>query len=206
MKWEPAAAMVLMLALGLWLVWGSSHWFYGVEPRPGARTFELRIGNSRGVIEVTQPDNAPTVFRVLLRNGHTSHEFSAEQFRTMYGEEAYDVAVAASSNPFFRLFNITSWTSLVWICVGLAGQAAFSGRTLIQWFISEKRRESVVPEVFWWLSLGGGAALFAYFVWRQDVVGVLGQSSGIVVYARNLKLIHKRRRQLASMQPQTPSP
>jgi len=205
MKWEPAAAMVLMLALGLWLVWGSSHWFYGVTPRPDTRTVELRIGNSRGVIEVNHPDTPAPVFRVLLRNGFISEEFTAEQFRKVYGDEAYNVAVATSTNPFFRLFNITSWTSLIWISIGLAGQAAFSGRTLIQWFVSEKRRESVVPEIFWWLSLGGGAALFAYFVWRQDVVGVLGQSSGIVVYARNLKLIHKRRRQLAAAPPQPPA-
>ena len=203
MKWEPAAAMVLMLALGLWLVWGSNHAIYGVQPRDGAHTIELRVGNARGIIEVVEPESPAPVFRILLRNGYVSEEFDAAHFRASYGEETYQFALSSAANPFFRLFNITSWTSLIWICVGLGGQAAFSGRTLIQWFISEKRRESVVPEVFWWLSLGGGAALFAYFVWRQDVVGVLGQSSGIVVYARNLKLIYKRRRQLADSQ--TPS-
>jgi hypothetical protein len=52
----------------------------------------------------------------------------------------------------------------------------------------------VIPASFWWLSLFGGVALFAYFVWRQDFVGVLGQSSGIVIYARNIRLIYKRRR------------
>jgi len=63
--------------------------------------------------------------------------------------------------------------------------------------VSEKQRESVVPEAFWWLSLVGGVFLFVYFVWRQDIVGVLGQSSGVVIYARNLWLIRKRRRRLA---------
>jgi lipid-A-disaccharide synthase-like uncharacterized protein len=40
----------------------------------------------------------------------------------------------------------------------------------------------------------GGVFLFTYFVWRQDFVGVLGQSTGIVIYARNLRLISKQRR------------
>jgi lipid-A-disaccharide synthase-like uncharacterized protein len=65
---------------------------------------------------------------------------------------------------------------------------------LLQWFVSERKRESVIPEAFWWLSLIGGVALFAYFVWRQDIVGVLGQSSGLVIYARNIRLIYKQRK------------
>jgi lipid-A-disaccharide synthase-like uncharacterized protein len=44
------------------------------------------------------------------------------------------------------------------------------------------------------MSLFGGLAVFAYFVWRQDIVGVLGQCSGVVIYARNLKLIAKNKK------------
>jgi hypothetical protein len=64
----------------------------------------------------------------------------------------------------------------------------------VQWFASEKKGQSVVPAAFWWMSLIGGVALFAYFAWRPDVVGVLGQCSGVVIYARNLRLISKHRR------------
>ncbi|TVQ81254.1 MAG: lipid A biosynthesis protein [Phycisphaeraceae bacterium] len=94
----------------------------------------------------------------------------------------------------FRLFNITTWGSLVWIGVGLGGQIAFFGRMAIQWVISERERRSVVPPLFWYLSLVGGIALFLYFAWRQDVVGVLGQTTGVVIYARNIRLIAKQRR------------
>ncbi|MCC6677363.1 MAG: lipid-A-disaccharide synthase N-terminal domain-containing protein [Phycisphaerales bacterium] len=97
----------------------------------------------------------------------------------------------------FKLLNITSWASVAWVVMGLAGQLAFSGRMLLQWFLSEKRGQSVVPEVFWWLSLAGGAMLFAYFVWRRDLVAVLGQTSGLVIYARNLRLIGKHKRRAA---------
>ncbi|MEM8758571.1 MAG: lipid-A-disaccharide synthase N-terminal domain-containing protein, partial [Planctomycetota bacterium] len=89
---------------------------------------------------------------------------------------------------------ITGWGNAVWVLVGLGGQAAFFGRMFIQWVISEKRRQSQVPELFWWLSFLGGACLLTYFVWRVDVVGVLGQSTGVVIYARNLRLIQKQKR------------
>ena len=50
----------------------------------------------------------------------------------------------------------------------------------------------------------GGVMLFSYFVWRQDFVGVLGQSTGIVIYARNLRLIYKHRRRLREEQAARP--
>ena len=77
------------------------------------------------------------------------------------------------------------------------GQCAFFGRMMVQWVVSEKKRESVVPSAFWWMSLIGGVCLFSYFVWRVDFIGVLGQSTGVVIYARNIRLIHKQKRRLA---------
>ncbi|HCT44595.1 MAG TPA: hypothetical protein DF699_05235 [Phycisphaerales bacterium] len=68
----------------------------------------------------------------------------------------------------------------------------------VQWIISERSRISTVPEIFWWFSFIGGVCLFTYFVWRVDIVGVLGQSTGIVIYARNLKLIHKEKQRCAA--------
>jgi lipid-A-disaccharide synthase-like uncharacterized protein len=79
-----------------------------------------------------------------------------------------------------------------WLLLGLLGQAAFSARFLVQWLASERRRESVVPVTFWWLSLAGGALLLAYALHRRDPVFVLGQSAGLVVYLRNLALIRRR--------------
>ncbi|KAA0215920.1 MAG: hypothetical protein DYG94_07065 [Leptolyngbya sp. PLA3] len=91
-------------------------------------------------------------------------------------------------------FNISHWANFAWVAVGLGGQCAFFARMLVQWIVSEKSRRSQVPETFWWFSLLGGVCLFTYFVWRVDIVGVLGQSTGIVIYARNLRLIYKERR------------
>ena len=79
-----------------------------------------------------------------------------------------------------------------WVLIGLLGQALFASRFLVQWAASERRGRSVVPVVFWYLSLGGGLILFAYaFFYRHDLVFTLGQSAGLVVYVRNLMLIQK---------------
>ncbi len=91
----------------------------------------------------------------------------------------------------YVILNITTPWSLAWIAVGFAGQALFTLRMLLQWYASEKEKRSVIPVAFWWSSLFAGVLLFAYFVWRKDIVGIVGQSTGIFVYARNLVLIHR---------------
>ena len=79
-----------------------------------------------------------------------------------------------------------------WIAVGLAGQLMFSCRFLIQWIASERRKQSVVPNLFWWFSIAGGLFLLSYAVYRRDPVFILGQSAGLVVYVRNLVLLRRQ--------------
>jgi len=80
----------------------------------------------------------------------------------------------------------------LWLGVGFLGQALFSGRFLVQWLVSEARRESVIPLAFWWFSISGGITLLAYAIWRQDPVFITGQAFGLLVYARNLMLIRRK--------------
>ncbi|MEM0944323.1 MAG: lipid-A-disaccharide synthase N-terminal domain-containing protein [Pseudomonadota bacterium] len=88
---------------------------------------------------------------------------------------------------------VDSWPA-VWLALfGLAAQAVFMSRMLVQWIASERARKSVVPVPFWWLSLLGAVMLLAYGALRQDVVIILAQAFGLVVYARNLWLIHVER-------------
>ncbi|MEW6167413.1 MAG: lipid-A-disaccharide synthase N-terminal domain-containing protein [Pseudomonadota bacterium] len=74
----------------------------------------------------------------------------------------------------------------LWLAVGFGGQALFSLRFIAQWLSSEKAGRSVIPPVFWWLSLSGGLTLFAYALYRHDPVFALGQGAGVLVYLRNL--------------------
>ena len=93
----------------------------------------------------------------------------------------------------YRLLNITSPAGIAWVSLGLLGQVLFTGRMVLQWLISERARRSVVPVGFWWMSLGGASMLLVYFVWRRDIVGILGQGAGWVIYVRNLWLIYRNR-------------
>lgn len=90
----------------------------------------------------------------------------------------------------YRVFNIESAAGMIWITIGLIGQVVFSGRMFVQWIQSERRKQSVVTPIFWWMSLVGSIMLILYFSWRHDVVGVLGQGA-FFIYVRNLMLIAK---------------
>lgn len=80
----------------------------------------------------------------------------------------------------------------IWLCVGLAGQALFFMRFLVQWIASERSRRSVVPRAFWYFSLGGGVVLFAYALHQRDLVFTIGQGAGLLIYSRNLMLLGRR--------------
>lgn len=198
--------MVLVLGLGMWLALGPTS-RPQFDTRPGATLVEMRIGNSRGVLESYKSPTGQHSFRVFMqdddeggasgggrRGGPVGPEMTAEQVKANYGARVLRDATALESNRIFRTLKITSWVGVAWVGIGLLGQLAFSGRMVLQWFVSERRKESVITESFWWFSLFGSLMLFSYFVWRQDPVGILGQASGLVIYARNIRLIHKKRR------------
>ena len=90
---------------------------------------------------------------------------------------------------------------ITWLAVGFAGQALFTARFIVQWLRSERARKSVIPMAFWYLSLGGGMTLLIYAVHRRDPVFILGQAAGAIVYVRNIVLIMRERRALASESP-----
>jgi len=80
----------------------------------------------------------------------------------------------------------------LWLTIGFIAQLLFFLRFLIQWIVSERKGESVIPIQFWYLSLVGGIMLLAYAVWRKDPVFILGQCLGTIVYLRNLTLIYRK--------------
>lgn len=82
-----------------------------------------------------------------------------------------------------------STTEIAWVTVGAIGQALFMARMIVQWWVSEKQKQSVVPISFWYLSVGGSVLMFAYAVYRVDPVFIAGQALGMIVYFRNIALI-----------------
>ncbi|MEE4271218.1 MAG: lipid-A-disaccharide synthase N-terminal domain-containing protein [Thermoanaerobaculales bacterium] len=81
----------------------------------------------------------------------------------------------------------------LFLVIGFTGQALFSTRFIIQWLVSEKKGESVIPMAFWYFSVAGGMTLLTYAILRQDPVFILGQAGGLVVYTRNLMLIRNKK-------------
>jgi len=80
-----------------------------------------------------------------------------------------------------------------WVLIGFIGQFLFAGRFIVQWIVSERKRESHVPVQFWYLSVIGGSITLAYAIHRRDPVFILSGGAGIFVYSRNLYLIwHKQ--------------
>jgi lipid-A-disaccharide synthase-like uncharacterized protein len=88
---------------------------------------------------------------------------------------------------------------LMWAGIGLFGQALFMSRFLIQLYKSEKAKRSVLPVEFWYFSIAGGLVTLSYAIHRRDLVFTLAQALGLIIYFRNLYLVHRERTYLAQM-------
>jgi lipid-A-disaccharide synthase-like uncharacterized protein len=96
----------------------------------------------------------------------------------------------------------------LWLAFGFIAQGCFFMRFLVQWMESERRKESVIPISFWYWSLLGAGGTMIYAVHRRDPVFVLGQTTGFVIYIRNLIMIGRKEKapgkDLASAHPEGP--
>jgi len=93
------------------------------------------------------------------------------------------------------LFGI-DWS--VWKVVGWVGNLIFSSRFIVQWYATEKRRQVVVPQAFWWLSLFGALTLLFYSVHQRDSVFIFAYAFSWFPYMRNL-VIHRRNKAAQSI-------
>jgi len=87
-------------------------------------------------------------------------------------------------------FYSLSKIEIVFLSIGFFGQGLFASRFIVQWIYSEKKGQSSIPVVFWYLSIFGGLGLLTYAIFRKDPVIIVGQAFGIFIYLRNLILIY----------------
>ena len=80
---------------------------------------------------------------------------------------------------------IASWYVFI---IGALAQLLFSGRTLLQWILSEKNKKVLTPTLFWKLSLVASFLLFIYGYLRNDFAIMLGQVLTYFIYVRNMQL------------------
>jgi lipid-A-disaccharide synthase-like uncharacterized protein len=79
----------------------------------------------------------------------------------------------------------------LWKVVGGIGAVIFFGRFYVQWIVSELRKRSVVPALFWYMSIVGSPLLFIYACAKREPLGAFSQCLNIIIYARNLNHIWK---------------
>ena len=90
-------------------------------------------------------------------------------------------------NSFTRLFTQENIPAAL-IVFGVIGQFTFTLRFIYQWYYSRKAGESTLPVTFWIISLIGSAMIITYAIIRRDPVLLLGQTTGFIVYVRNIMI------------------
>lgn len=80
-----------------------------------------------------------------------------------------------------------------WIVIGFAAHGLLALRFIVQWLASEKAGKVVIPVTFWYISLAAVTGIFAYAVYRQDIVFIVGQFLAAMIFIRNLMIHYKRK-------------
>lgn len=148
-----------------------------------------------GVKLEVRPDNVNRVQLIEQTDGTYGYMVENDDGSTAVltpDQFARRLYVDSNARPwYYTPLNITSPAGVAWVAMGLLAQVLFTGRMIVQWLVSEKNKQSTVPVAFWWMSLIGATMLVVYFAWRKDIVGILGQSAGWLIYVRNLMMIYR---------------
>jgi len=180
-------AAVAIVPLAIWL----GFYLAGMVPAPGEpilppfnlsdriSTLQVEENASGDLVVVFETDEGKQPVRVEMPGDEFLREVMNRNAKTGF---------------LFDLFDVTAWTGVAWVVFGFLGQGIFMGRMLLQWWASEKAKTSVVPPAFWWMSLIGATMLMIYFIWRKEIVGFVGQSTGWLIYVRNLWFIYGQRK------------
>lgn len=176
----------LLVALGVWVYLSLTE----TSPihRPGGVEVTVQLADAWDKAVLYTTDKGEHRYVVKNHNGKID-ELSPEELAIRIQRDRKERSWGQT------LLNVSSPAGYIWVGLGLLGQVLFTGRMIVQWLVSEKSKKSVVPPIFWWMSLGGSTMLMVYFLWRRDPIGLLGQSFGWFIYVRNLWMIYR---------PQTP--
>jgi lipid-A-disaccharide synthase-like uncharacterized protein len=98
--------------------------------------------------------------------------------------------------PYFlqNLWRNLSGEVTFWTIFGLIANLLFASRFVIQWYVSERLKRSVIPVQFWYLSIAGSVMMLIYAIYIGKIPLILGFLFPTIIYARNLMLIRKHQR------------
>jgi lipid-A-disaccharide synthase-like uncharacterized protein len=156
------------------------------SPSANSVQVQIKLPDASSQVYLEKESDGGMVYLVRHGNGEIDRATPAEMSQQLYD--------AAKSGSFLGLSNPAV---ALWLGIGFFGQVLFTGRMVVQWVASERKGKSVVPPLFWWMSLIGSLMLLAYFFWRRDPIGLLGQAFGSFIYLKNIMWIRNESRQPA---------
>jgi lipid-A-disaccharide synthase-like uncharacterized protein len=171
------AFMVILAAVTVWL-------FRSHSPSPDAVAVGIKLPDASSQVYLQRQSDGSLVYLIRNWNGNVQR-VSTDQM----SQRLYDLGQSSWSS-----LGLSSPVVLFWLTVGFVGQLLFTGRFVVQYIASERKKKSVVPPVFWWFSLIGSLILLSYFLWRRDPIGLLGQAFGSFIYLRNILWIRNESR------------
>jgi len=92
------------------------------------------------------------------------------------------------------LSHLVPWLymdSFYWTIVGYVASILFSARFVIQWYLSEKHKQIIIPASFWYLSLVGSILQLIYLCHVDKAPLILSYVCLPFINARSL-IIHLR--------------
>lgn len=84
---------------------------------------------------------------------------------------------------------LEQWRDILYYPLGVLPLVFFSSRFFIQWFQSEREQRSVVPTIFWKLSLIGNILFMLHYCIQVQFPFAIIQAANAVIAWRNLNLI-----------------
>lgn len=94
-----------------------------------------------------------------------------------------------------NLWNNLRGEITFWTIFGLIANLLFASRFVIQWYVSERLKKSVIPVQFWYLSIAGSIMMLIYATYIGKIPLILGFLFPTIIYVRNLMLIRKNQRE-----------
>ncbi len=183
-RWLLLMEVILLTGLVIWVALAVTN---ADHKPPDSIDLKVQLKGARDRAYLFRQPDGKYGYRILSSTSDGHRDLSPEEFARLEYESQ------RGRSLFERVLNVTSPAGIIWVGVGLLGQVLFTGRMIIQWLASEKKKESVVPPIFWWMSLIGASMLMSYFLWRLDPIGILGQAFGWFIYVRNLWLIYRKK-------------
>ena len=85
----------------------------------------------------------------------------------------------------------------MWLALLAIGQTLFFLRFLVQWIDTERKRKSVIPPAFWYLSLVAAIFQGIFYFHDRDWPMAIGMASTLFVYARNICFVRREQSESA---------